>query len=67
MDWHNHIDREGDLGPDVREMGRHRPDELHHIGQQGHANNWQTYAELFLHLPQKLLADNFVPVLFWRK
>lgn len=33
MDWHNHIDREDDLGPDTGGMGRHSPDELHHIGQ----------------------------------
>jgi hypothetical protein len=33
MDWPNHIDREDNLEPDIGEMGKHSPDELHHVGQ----------------------------------
>jgi hypothetical protein len=39
MDWHNPIDRKDDLGPDIGEMGRCSPDELHNVGQYGHAYN----------------------------
>lgn len=33
MDRHHHSDREYNPGPDIREMGKHHHDELHHVGE----------------------------------
>jgi hypothetical protein len=35
FDRHHHSDREYNQGPDIKEMGSHGHDELHHRGQYG--------------------------------